>query len=82
PDMDHVYSEPNVFVKYKTYVPVEWDFRDLNEKCSYYLENKKERQKIVQNAYQVLSNYYTGAKFLQKIEEIIALTGCQKKGII
>jgi len=32
PSMEHLKTYPDIYVKNKTYVPFEWDFRDFNEK--------------------------------------------------
>jgi hypothetical protein len=32
PSMEHMKTYPDIYVKNKTYVPFEWDFRDFNEK--------------------------------------------------
>ena len=46
PDMSHVETNPDIFRPYQTYVPVQWDFADLVDKCSYYLNNKDECRRI------------------------------------
>ena len=60
PDMGHVETSPDIFKPYQTYVPVRWDFSDLEEKCSYYLEHDVERQHIVDRAFEVLDSFYKG----------------------
>ena len=37
PDMSHIETLPNIFKAHETYVPVSWDYSDLEEKCLYYL---------------------------------------------
>jgi hypothetical protein len=71
PSMGHVNTEPDIYIPYKTYVPIKWDLSDLKEKCTYYLENKKERKKIVKNAYKEYMKYWDNKKFLDKIKEIL-----------
>lgn len=75
PNMDHVETTPNIFQKYKTYVPVQWDFSDLREKCEYYLKNDKERQTIVENAYKVMDEFYNGDGFVKSISAIVKRLG-------
>lgn len=58
PDMSHVETNPDIFKPYQTYVPVQWDFSDLEEKCSYYLEHDVERQHIAERAFNVLDEFY------------------------
>lgn len=58
PDMSHVATAPNIFVANETYVPVKWDFSDLEATVAHYLDHEDERRRIVENAYRALSNYY------------------------
>jgi hypothetical protein len=37
--MQHLKTYPDVYVKNKTYVPFEWDFRDFNEKIDDLINN-------------------------------------------
>ena len=60
PDMSHVDTNPDIFRAYETYVPVQWDFTDLVEKCSYYLNNEDERRRIADQAFGVLEQFYKG----------------------
>ncbi|MHC5211496.1 MAG: glycosyltransferase [Planctomycetota bacterium] len=53
PDMSHVSCVPDIFVSGETYVPLNWDLSDLEEKVRYYLEHEPERQAIVQRAFEV-----------------------------
>lgn len=71
PDMSHIETEPNIYVPYETYIPVKWDFSDLEEKCLYYLAHPHEREKIVWRAYQVLEEYYQDKKFLASFETML-----------
>jgi Glycosyl transferases group 1 len=58
PDVGHVETYPNIFRPNQTYVPIQWDFSDLEEKCCYYLENENERQRIAGQAFEVLDRFY------------------------
>ena len=72
PSMSHIDTKPNIFIPEETYVPVKWDFSDLEEKCRYYLERPEEAQKIVENARRVYKNYFEHQEFVETIERIIA----------
>jgi hypothetical protein len=72
PDMGHAETNPDIFQPYKTYVPVKWDFSDLEEKCRYYLTNEGERERIVSAAYQVLDDFYSGGGFVRSISQTMA----------
>jgi hypothetical protein len=52
PDMSHVETWPDVYIPYETYVPLDWDGKDLLEKTKRYLDDEKERKRIAENAYQ------------------------------
>jgi hypothetical protein len=71
PDMSHVETVPNIFIANETYVPVRWNYADLEEKCSYYLRNEDERKRIVSAASQVLADYYRRKGFLTSVCEIL-----------
>jgi hypothetical protein len=71
PSMSHVTTNPDIFIDYETYVPVKWDFSDLEEKCHFYLENHEEREKIVKQAHQVYLNYFQQNQFVQLIKKLI-----------
>lgn len=72
PSMEHVTTLPNVYLKNKTYVPVEWDLSDLKEKCIYYLNNKTEREKIIKNAAKEYAKYFKNDIFLNTIKEVLS----------
>lgn len=65
PSMEYIETEPNIFIPGETYVPVSWDFSDLEEKCRYYLENPEKADRIIQNAHQVYTNYFKQGKFTE-----------------
>lgn len=71
PSVDHVDAAPNIFIPGETYVPVRWDFADLEEKCRYYLEHPEEMKQIVDRARQVYREYFTQDEFVQKIATLI-----------
>ncbi len=73
PNISHVHTLPNIYVDYKTYVPVEWDFSDLEEKCRYYLEHWDEAQQIIQNARHAYKDYFEQGEFIQTIRQLIAV---------
>lgn len=74
PDMSHVDTQPNIFVPFETYVPVQWDFRDVVEKCHYYLQNPEEADRIIQNARQVYIDYFKSYGFVKTIQQALLST--------
>jgi len=77
PDMNHLRTEPNIFVPGETYVPVKWDYSDLAEVCARYLADDEERNRITANAYRVLSEYYSNFDFLKRFSQLLAQAGVQ-----
>lgn len=71
PSMSHLKTEPNIFIEGKTYVPVRWDFSDLDEKCRYYLDRPEEADLIIQNARNAYEAYFKNNDFVRKIESLI-----------
>ena len=47
PRMDHMKTWPNVFIPGKTYVPLEWDFSNLEEIFQTYIQNHRLRNEII-----------------------------------
>jgi Glycosyl transferases group 1 len=71
PDMSHIATAPDIYDPYETYVPVKWDFSDLEEKCAYYLANPQEADRIVKNARRSLEDYFLKAEFVKAIGNLI-----------
>lgn len=51
--MDHMETWPNIFIPNKTYVPLEWDFSNLDEICETFIKNDKLRNEIILNSQEV-----------------------------
>jgi len=71
PDMSHLETWPDIFIPYETYVPFDWDGTDLVEKGEYYLQNEKERIRIIRNAFDA---YISQARTIDdRLESILGL---------
>jgi hypothetical protein len=70
PDVSHLETNPDIFRPHETYVPVLWDFSDLDEKCAYYLTHEEKRQGIVANALHVLEEFYKNDGFVKAVSRI------------
>lgn len=57
PDMSHIETTPDIYQPYKTYVPIKWDFSDLDEKFSWLMTHPDEMANIANNARQIWLNY-------------------------
>ena len=64
--MDHMQTWPNIFIPNKTYVPLEWDFSNLEEIFDTYSKNHKLRNEIIscsQEAYKASISHGGMEKF-------------------
>lgn len=73
PLIDHVDTHPNIFFPDETYVPVRWDFQDLEEKCRFYLECPDEAARIIENARNAYEKFFQKREFVQVIKNICAV---------
>jgi glycosyltransferase involved in cell wall biosynthesis len=73
PDMGHVIAEPDIFLPHETYVPVSWDYSDLQEKCSHYLKDEDARRRITHRAFQVIHDYLIEHRFLDRLDTLLGL---------
>jgi Glycosyl transferases group 1 len=73
PDMNHIETTPDIFRPYRTYVPVRWDYSDLEEKCSYYLANDAERERIAKAAFDVLDGFYRNNEVIKIMADIFCI---------
>lgn len=59
PDMSHLETSPDIYRPFETYVPVAWDWSDLEERCAWALESDERRIAIARNAVEVWREYLT-----------------------
>lgn len=71
PSMAHIVTEPNIFVEGETYIPVRWDFSDLEEKCRYYLSHPNKADSVIKKAKEKYQDYFKQKHFMKKIKKII-----------
>lgn len=71
PDMKHVEAKPNIFQPFKTYIPVSWDYSDLEEKIQYYLSHDQERIAIARNAKMAISECSNSKWFLNEVKSML-----------
>jgi glycosyltransferase involved in cell wall biosynthesis len=78
PVMGHVEVYPDIYRPYETYVPVAWDYSDLEEKVEHYLENPDERMRITSNARAVVDEAYGEKWFVDHVGEMKVIMGFDK----
>ena len=71
PDMSHVETNPDIYRPFETYVPVKWNFSDLEERCNYYLKHEDERLKITEAAFDALDRFYKNGGFVNSFAHIL-----------
>ncbi|HEX6708115.1 MAG TPA: glycosyltransferase [Albitalea sp.] len=57
PRMDHVRLAPQIFVAGETYVPIEWDCSDYEERLRAILADDERRREIARNAFEVVRRH-------------------------
>ena len=72
PDMDHIETAPDLFVRDETYLPVSWDFEDLPSVVSEALTNHARRERIVKNAYDAMRRYAVSNRFVDQLDRLFA----------
>jgi hypothetical protein len=75
PDITHLKTLPNLFVPGVTYIPIRWDYSDLEAKCEYYLQNEKERNEIVARARKLLIPCLQPEWFLERFRDLLIHAG-------
>ncbi|MDP9175755.1 MAG: hypothetical protein M3O30_18090 [Planctomycetota bacterium] len=71
PSMEHVATEPNIFVDHHTYVPVKWDLSDLESVCHWCMENPRQCQRIAANARKALREYLARDGFTSHVRDVL-----------
>ena len=78
PAMDHVESRPDIFRPFETYVPLAWDYSDLDEKLRYYLSHAEEAARIAAQARKVLGESLQPEWYVNVVREMLAhLAACR-----
>jgi glycosyltransferase involved in cell wall biosynthesis len=75
PDLSHLETAPEIFRPYETYVPLAWDFSDLEEKVEHYLKHTAEREAIARRAFDLLRGYFGQKRFLDDVEPLFTKLG-------
>ena len=66
PSMSHVRTYPDIFVPGETYAPVKWDYSDLSEVCTRYLDDEPERLRMAARARAVLLEALGEQAFIER----------------
>ena len=71
PDMSHVSTYPDLFVPGETYLPVAWDYSDLEEVCLAVLGDEAQRDRIRRTARDRLLKALTVEDFILRLGKIM-----------
>lgn len=75
PDMAHIRTAPDLFVPGETYVPVRWDYADLEAACAPFLADEAARQALVRRAQARLRESLTADWFVDRVAALLARIG-------
>jgi hypothetical protein len=75
PDMSHAVTWPDIFVPGETYIPVAWDFSNLREVCTPYLEDEAARRRIAETARARLLDAIRPDTFMTRLEQTMRQAG-------
>ena len=80
PDMSHLKTWPDLFAPFETYIPVAWDYSDLEEVCALYIANEDARRRITATARLRLVEALKTSVFAERFEAICSTTGVIPNG--
>jgi hypothetical protein len=70
PDMSHMVTVPDVFVPNETYVPIRWDFADLDDVVATWLADERRRLEVARNAWEAMHRWARGTGFVDQLERL------------
>lgn len=70
PDMSHMVTAPDLFVPNETYVPIRWDFEDLDDVVASHLADEPRRLRIARNAYEAMHRFARSGRFVDQLERL------------
>lgn len=68
PDMNHIETDPDIFVAWKTYAPVAWDLSDFREVVDRLLADRSLREEIAGNAYRAVQGWLKSDRFARRMQ--------------
>jgi len=71
PDMRHLRTTPDIFLPDDCFVPVKWDYSDLEEVCARYLADEDLRRKVAGNALRRLREALSAPFFVEHFGELL-----------
>lgn len=71
PNMDHLMVDPDIFIPNETYISLEWDLSDFEDKIKEYYQNPKECERIAKNAFDIMHQSVSNHSILDQIVKIV-----------
>lgn len=72
PDMSQISADPNIYIPDETYVPVAWDFSDLDTTVRALLADPARRRRIAERAFAVVHDHLHGPALQDMIDRLMA----------
>ena len=72
PDVGHLRVTPDIFRAGETYVPVRWDLADFDEVVRGQLADVRGRERIAQQAFDVMSSYIRSDAFVTELAPVFS----------
>ena len=69
--MRHLRTTPDVFLPDECFVPVKWDYSDLEEVCARYLADEALRRRVADNALHKLRQALEAPFFVDRFAELL-----------
>jgi hypothetical protein len=75
PDTSHLRTMPDLLVPGETYLPVAWDFSNLEAVCAPYLADEARRRALAETARARLLDALRAESFLDRLAAVLKQTG-------
>ena len=72
---NHFQTEPDLYRDDETYVAIQWDFSDFEEKVRALLDDKPRRARIAENAWQTVRHYLENNGPVKAYADIFSAAG-------
>ena len=72
PNMEHITTWPNIYQPLQTYVPIRWDWADLDEMLGKIFHDYKQWDTVRRNAYGVLQKAWSNKVFANRFNNVMS----------
>lgn len=71
PDMSHLDCDPDIYRPFETYIPVRWDFSDLEEQVRAALADPPKMRRMAERAFAVVHDHLCGPALEQLVDRLV-----------